>query len=182
MVSGSGSDSAGTTVLLTERNSLAARVTELETKTRNLEEELGNVTEEKNVLHRQLGQVKEENAELEEKVKVWNGLYFVKECALSSVQCKFAAYVWNLTMYSNGNSTSGRLSWKKVSHNYSRSLLHFSNYLMFFAYRDWKKNLWMPRKRKGMLSKNTKGSRKIKMICCYYSVTKKIRSKNTKQD
>ena len=58
MASGSGSDSAGTTVLLTERNSLAARVTELETKTRNLEEELSNVTEEKNVLHRQLGQVK----------------------------------------------------------------------------------------------------------------------------
>ena len=70
MASGSGSDSAGTTVLLTERNSLAARVTELETKTRNLEEELNNVTEEKNVLHRQLGQVKEENAELEDKVKV----------------------------------------------------------------------------------------------------------------
>ena len=80
MASGNGSDSAGTTALLTERNALAARVTELETKTRDLEEQLSNVTEEKDVLHRQLGQVKEENAELEDKVKVRrNLLYFVTE-------------------------------------------------------------------------------------------------------
>ena len=70
MASGGGSDSAGTTALLTERNSLAARVTELEAKTKNLEENLSDVTEEKNVLHRQLGQVKEVNIELEDKVKV----------------------------------------------------------------------------------------------------------------
>ena len=51
MASGNGSDSVGTTALLTERNSLAACVTELETKTRDLEEQLSNVTEEKSVLH-----------------------------------------------------------------------------------------------------------------------------------
>lgn len=70
MSSGGGSDSAGNAVLLSERNSLAARVSELETKTGNLEDEVRNVSDEKSVLHRQLGQLKEENTELQEKVKV----------------------------------------------------------------------------------------------------------------
>ena len=69
-MSGGGNDSAGNTVLLSERNSLAARVSELETKTGNLEDEIRNVSEEKSVFHRQLGQLKEENAELQEKISV----------------------------------------------------------------------------------------------------------------
>ncbi len=69
MASGS-NDNSATTALLTERNTLASRVTELEVKVNQLEDQCREVTEEKNSLHRQLGQLKEENTELNDKVKV----------------------------------------------------------------------------------------------------------------
>ncbi len=74
MASGS-NDNSATTALLTERNTLASRVTELEVKVNQLEDQCREVTEEKNSLHRQLGQLKEENTELNEKVKVLVHVY-----------------------------------------------------------------------------------------------------------
>ncbi len=65
-----GSDAGATTALLAERNALAARVTEQETRAAAADETARGATEEKNVLLRQLGQLKEQNSELEEKVKV----------------------------------------------------------------------------------------------------------------
>ena len=69
MASG-GNDNAANTAVLTERNTLASRVTELEVKVNQLEDQCREVTEEKNSLHRQLGQLREENTELNDKVKV----------------------------------------------------------------------------------------------------------------